>query len=132
MKFPILRSFRLENFKAVQDSRTVRFTPLTVLIGNKLIVIEEIENGLDPRTVNLIIEEIRNAVESGRTQLILTTHSPYLLDLLSLSQIVFVERVDERPTFKRPADKASLQEWAKKFAPGRLYTMGLLGGRADR
>ncbi|MEH2260553.1 hypothetical protein [Nostoc sp.] len=30
----MLESFRLKNFKAVQDSRTVNFTPLTVFIGN--------------------------------------------------------------------------------------------------
>jgi predicted ATPase len=91
-----------------------------------LIVIEEIENGLAPRTVNLIVEEIRNAVEDGKMQLILTTHSPYLLDLLSLSHIVLVERVNGQPTFTRPADRESLQEWAKEFAPGQLYTMELL------
>lgn len=33
-----------------------------------LIVIEEIENGLDPRTVHLIIDEIRRVVESGLSQ----------------------------------------------------------------
>ena len=35
MKYgPFLKSFRLENFKAVQKSGTIWFTPLTVLIGN--------------------------------------------------------------------------------------------------
>lgn len=88
-----------------------------------LIVIEEIENGLDPRTINLIVEEIRTLVESGRAQVILTTHSPYLLDLLHLSHIVLVERVDGQPTFTRPADQEALQEWARRFNPGQLYTM---------
>ena len=31
---PFLKTFKLENFKAVQNSGTVYFTPLTVLIGN--------------------------------------------------------------------------------------------------
>ena len=53
-----------------------------------LIVIEEIENGLDPRSVQLIVEEIRRVTESGRLQVILTSHSPYLLDLFDLSHIV--------------------------------------------
>ncbi|MCW3097151.1 MAG: hypothetical protein JWL77_2769 [Chthonomonadaceae bacterium] len=92
-----------------------------------LLVIEEIENGLDPRTINLIVEEMRNAVQGGKTQIILTTHSPYLLDLLTLSQIVVVER-DENgsPVFTRPGDDETLKEWTKKFAPGQLYTMGRL------
>ncbi len=92
-----------------------------------LLVIEEIENGLDPRTIHLIVEEIRSAVESGKTQIILTTHSPYLLDLLTLSQIVVVERDDAgSPVFTRPGNDAALQEWTQKFAPGQLYTMGRL------
>ncbi len=92
-----------------------------------LIVIEEIENGLDPRTIHLIVEEIRDVVESGRSQVIVTTHSPYLLDLLPLSSIVTVERTEDTgPIFSRPGDDPALENWASKFAPGKLYTMGNL------
>jgi predicted ATPase len=92
-----------------------------------LIVIEEIENGLDPRTIHLIVDEIRNVVESGLSQVILTTHSPYLLDLLPLCQIVLVERDPKgQPIFTRPADQKSLDTWAEQFTPGKLYTMGRL------
>jgi predicted ATPase len=90
-----------------------------------LLVVEEIENGLDPRTLHLVVEEIRAAITAGTTQVILTTHSPYLLDLLDLSHIVVVEREDGQPVFRRPDAKA-LNEWSKSFSPGRLYTMGRL------
>jgi predicted ATPase len=90
-----------------------------------LLVVEEIENGLDPRTLHLLVEEIRAAITFGTTQVVLTTHSPYLLDLLDLSQIVVVERSNGQPTFSRP-EKAALAAWAKSFSPGRLYTMGRL------
>src|SRR5947208_8275222 len=76
-----------------------------------LLVIEEVENGLDPRTLHLLVEEIRVAITGGITQVVLTTHSPYLLDLLDLSQIVVVEREDGLPTFRRP-DAKQLAEWA--------------------
>jgi predicted ATPase len=92
-----------------------------------VIIIEEIENGLDPRTVHLLVDEIRYFVESGRGQIIATTHSPYLLDLLKLSQIVMVERdASGSPVFSRPASQKSLKEWTQKFSPGKLYTMGKL------
>ena len=45
-----------------------------------LIVIEEIENSFDPRTLHFIVEEIRYVIEEGISQVIFTTHSPYLLD----------------------------------------------------
>lgn len=92
-----------------------------------VIIIEEIENGLDPRTIHLLVDEIRYFVESGRGQVVVTTHSPYLLDLLNLSQLVVVERnTSGSPVFTRPASQKSLEEWAQKFSPGKLYTMGKL------
>jgi len=90
-----------------------------------VLVIEEIENGFDPRTIHLVVEEIRAAITAGTTQVIITTHSPYLLDLLDLSHVVVVERVDGQSTFHRP-NEAELAEWSKSFSPGRLYTMGRL------
>ena len=95
-----------------------------------LVVIEEIENGLDPRTINLLIEEIKAANDEG-IQVIATTHSPYLLDSVPLESVVLVERVDGEPKFTRPADSEEVQRWAKEFTTGRLYTMSRLsGGRA--
>ena len=82
---------------------TLRIVALLALLRHpkppSLVVIEEIENGLDPRTIHLLVDEIRSAVESGRTQIILTTHSPYLLDLLNLSHIVLVDRVTASQPF---------------------------------
>ncbi|HRF97763.1 MAG TPA: ATP-binding protein, partial [Aggregatilineales bacterium] len=88
-----------------------------------VIFIEELENGLDPRTIQYIVEEIRRVIVLGKSQVVITTHSPYLLDLLDLSQIVVVEREGSETTFHRPADDESLQAWSKKFSPGQLYTM---------
>ena len=116
---------------------TLRFVGILALLRHPeppgLIIIEELENGLDPRTLTLIIDEIRNALDEGKTQIIATTHSPYLLDLLDLSQIVLVERVaGQQPTFIRPADDESLSEWSTKFSPGQLYTMDLLHPRKHK
>ena len=110
---------------------TLRLLALLALLRHPkpppLIVVEEIENGLDPRSIHLIVEEIRNAVLEGVTQVVLTTHSPYLLDLLTLDHLVLVERdAKGQPCFRRPGNDASLTQWAKDFAPGKLYTMGNL------
>ena len=112
---------------------TLRMVALLALLRHPnpppLIVVEEIENGLDPRSIHLIVEEIRNAVLTGSTQVILTTHSPYLLDLLTLQHLVVVERnAAGHPTFTRPGNSEKLRNWAGSFAPGKLYTMGNLNG----
>lgn len=122
------------NFKVpgwMLSSGTLRILALLALLRHPvpppLIVVEEIENGLDPRSIHLIVEEIRHAVLNGTTQVILTTHSPYLLDLFLLEHLVLVERdATGHPRFYRPADNANLQGWSQDFAPGKLYTMGTL------
>ena len=92
-----------------------------------LLFIEEIENGLDPRTIGMLVEEIRMAITSGHTQVIATTHSPYLLDQLLFEHVVVVERnAAGEPEFWRPEDEASLAAWSKDFSLGQIYTMGQL------
>lgn len=124
------------NFKVpgwLLSTGTLRIVALLALLRHPtpppLIVVEELENGLDPRTIHLIVEEIRNVVEHGISQVIVTTHSPYLLDLLALEDIVLVERINGEPTFTRPAQQAELEDWSRKFGPGRLYTMSRLSNR---
>ena len=125
-----------DNFKVpgwLLSTGTLRMLALLALLRHPnpppLIVVEEIENGLDPRSIHLIVEEIRNAVLSGATQVIITTHSPYLLDLLTLKHLVVVERdAQGHPRFTRPAGHDKLRTWAQEFAPGKLYTMGNLNG----
>jgi len=113
---------------------TLRLVALLALLRHprppSLLCVEEIENGLDPRTIQLVVNELVNAAESGHTQIIVTTHSPYLLDLVPLESLVLVERQPASPpTFDRPANHAEVQGWAESFMPGRLYTMGTLRNR---
>jgi predicted ATPase len=91
-----------------------------------IVIIEELENGLDPRSIHLIISEIRNFIENTGSQVIFTTHSPYLLDLMNLDEIIFAEKTDSTVNFIRPSSNKEIVEWAEKFTPGKLYTMSRL------
>jgi predicted ATPase len=91
-----------------------------------LLVVEEIENSLDPRTLALLMDEIRRAVRNRRTQIILTTHSPLLLDMVLLKHIVFVDRPgDKPPRFRRLDESKQVKEWAESFSTGQMLTTGL-------
>lgn len=110
----------------VLSTGTLKILALLAVLRNPvpspLIVIEEIENGLDPRAIHLLVSEIRNYLDNKKGQVVFTTHSPYLLDQLHISQLVFVDRKDQNVSFTRPADDKEVLEWSKKFAPGQLYT----------
>jgi len=97
-----------------------------------VLFIEELENGLDPRALGFLVEEIRDAISEGRTQVIATTHSPYLLDKLSLDHIITVDRESGcPPIFKKASDDPQLSDWSERFAPGSLYTMGMFREKGE-
>ena len=134
-RFRAGRDFSLPGW--VLSGGTLRLLALLAALrhpaGPSVLFIEELENGLDPRAIGFVIDEIRSAVQSGDKQVILTTHSPYLLDKLALEHIVAVERPDGGPpVFRRPAEEKELREWSAKFAPGSLYSMGLLRAKERR
>ena len=110
------------------SSGTLRLVALLAVLRHPdppaVLVVEELENGLAPRTIAVVLEAIRTAVDEQRTQVIVTTHSPHLLNLGLLEHIVFVGRnAKGEPEFRRPADDADLRRWAKRFDPGELYTI---------
>jgi predicted ATPase len=70
----------------VVSEGTLRVLGLLALSGAKeppaLIGFEEPENGIHPRRLKMIADLLRTRAMSGDTQLIVTTHSPILPDLL--------------------------------------------------
>ena len=123
------RNFRVPGW--LFSTGTLRVLAILALLRDPdpppVIFIEELENGLDPRTIGLLIEEIRRAMKSKRTQVIATTHSPYLLDQLLFEHVVVVERNEQgHPEFWRPEDERALDVWARDFSIGQIYTMGQL------
>ena len=122
-----------EDFKVpgwLLSTGTLKILALLAVFRNPnpspLIVVEEIENGLDPRSIHLVVDEMRRYIENKDCQVIITSHSPYLLDLLKLQEIIVVEKTDSKVIFTRPADNEELLTWAEKFNPGKLYTMSRL------
>ena len=55
------------------------------------LIFEEPENGIYPGALSLLADEFKAAAESGRGQVLLTTHSPRLLDHFEADQIRVVE-----------------------------------------
>jgi predicted ATPase len=114
----------------LMSSGSLRVLPLIATLLDPdpppVLFIEEVENGLDPRTVGLVVDLMRAAAQGGRTQVIATTHSPYLLDMLDLDDVLLCERGEKGPAFSWPASRKEMKAWRDKFMPGRLYTMNAL------
>ena len=84
----------------VLSEGTLRMLGLLALTGADevppLVGIEEPENGVHPRRIQLIAELLKTRSSLGPTQYIVTTHSPILPDLLSDDSLFAVRRIDRQ------------------------------------
>ncbi|MBI4580416.1 MAG: AAA family ATPase [Planctomycetes bacterium] len=104
----------------VVSEGTLRVLGLLALVGAKdrpaLLGFEEPENGIHPRRIQAVAELLRTYAEAGKTQLIVTTHSPILPDLLP-DQSLYVCRKSQGQTDITPF--ASWGELARASEIGR-------------
>jgi predicted ATPase len=89
----------------VLSEGTLRVLGLLALGGAKelstLVGFEEPENGVHPRRLALIAKLLRTRATTGNTQLIVTTHSPVLLDLIP-DEFLYVCRKEQGHTAIKP------------------------------
>ncbi|GLX96750.1 AAA family ATPase [Herbidospora sp. NBRC 101105] len=94
-----------------------------------LTCVEEIDHGLHPQALELLMERIREASE--KTQFIIATHSPALADRLKPEEIVICERGDDGSSLIPAVSTAKVEEIvrASEGLPlGELWFSGVLGG----
>ena len=89
----------------VLSEGTLRMLGLLALTGVEeppaLVGLEEPENGIHPRRIQLIAELLKTRKFLGQTQHILTTHSPILPDMLA-DDCLYVVRRQDRRTYIEP------------------------------
>ncbi|MCS7305591.1 MAG: AAA family ATPase [Thermoguttaceae bacterium] len=91
--------------------------------SKQTLVFEEPENGIYPAALELLANEFKAAPEAGRGQVLLTTHSPLLLDQFSAEHIRVVELVDLETRIGPLAEdqREALRE--QLLHPGELFTV---------
>jgi predicted ATPase len=101
--------------------------------GAPLFCAEEPENHLHPRLLETLMELLnqrQNELGAKAAQLILTTHSPYLIDRMGLDDLLIVEKREGATRCIRPASKVHLKELLEReeLGLGELWYSGALGG----
>jgi predicted ATPase len=93
-----------------------------------LVCIEEPDTGFHPDAIREIAELLINA--SAQTQLIITTHSPTLIDALGdqPEAVLVCERDFDSFTQFRRLDRSKLEEWLERYTLGELWQKGEIGG----
>lgn len=107
---------------------TRRITAILALLvrdpAPSLLCIEEIENGLDPLTVQAVLRHLQSAAHRG-TQVILTTHSPWVLDYIPIDSILQVRRIEGDTQYEHFASRPEIQSFDPSIPAGTRYVSEL-------
>ncbi|MDM8548699.1 AAA family ATPase [Desulfobacterales bacterium HSG2] len=86
---------------------------------------EEPENGIHPRAVETMVQSLSSVYG---TQVLLATHSPVLLSVVSpLSVLCFAKDEDGATDIVPGCDHPELEDWRGEENLGVLYAAGVLG-----
>lgn len=89
--------------------------------GNRRLLIEEPENGLHPRQLKIVADTIRSIAEDQGAQIVLTTHSPLLLNHFAAEEVLLVTRDQSGVHAQRMSDAKGLDDLASEMALGELW-----------
>lgn len=92
-----------------------------------LILLEEPENGVHPKRLKDVVDLLREITQGKHgdhaAQVILTTHSPHLLDYVDLDQdqVLVFRRCDDGSRTAEPADAERLKTFLDEFMLGEVW-----------
>lgn len=90
-----------------------------------MIIIDEPELGLHPAAIVILSELIQQA--ALRTQVIVATQSPALIDQFAIDDIIVVNRKEGASTFER-LNEADFSAWLESYSVGELWTKNVITG----
>jgi len=102
-------------------------------LGASLYCIEEPENYLHPYLLETLVDLLtQRQAELGEqsAQIIATTHSPYLVDKLSVDDLIVIEKLKGETRFRIPSSSQHLKELLARaeLGLGDLWYSGALSG----
>jgi predicted ATPase len=90
----------------------------------RFLLVEEPENGIHPRRLQDVLKILRDlATSQSQTQVILTTHSPYAVDLFAPEEVTLCQKqADGTVAVQRLSDSQTVREQLKVFTLGEIWT----------
>ena len=109
--------------KMVSDGFWKILTILTAIeLNPRIIVIDELENSLHPEAIEYIVDELKNS----KSIVIVTTHSPAVIDIIDPEDLILLEKDMEGKTIvKRIKNPEEIRKWLSEngitLSEGWLY-----------
>jgi AAA15 family ATPase/GTPase len=90
----------------------------------EVILMDDVERGLHPAAQQQLVRLLRKIQERHQVQLILSTHSPFLLDLCEPEEVRVFGRDAQGYTVARPlTDHKDAQKWRKLMRTGEFWSV---------
>jgi hypothetical protein len=118
---------RLIPASQISDGTILVLGYLAVLYSPKpprLLLIEEPENGIHTKLLRDVIDIMKKILqEQSHTQIVLTTHSPYAVDLFSPEEVTLcTKQEDGSVSLTRMSDSESVRNQISLFSLGEIWT----------
>lgn len=90
----------------------------------RILLIEEPENGVHPQRLGEVLDILKELVaEQGKTQVLLTTHSPYVVDKFRPEEVtICLKGADGAVSTHRLSESKSVREQIDIFQLGEIWT----------
>lgn len=125
--FEFIGSGELVSAAQVSDGVLLVLAYLTLLYLPKpprVLLVEEPENGIHPKRLQDVLKILRELVaEQSHTQVILTTHSPYVVDLFEPNEVTLCEKnADGSVSVQRLSESETVRQQINVFTLGEIWT----------
>ena len=124
--------FQLQNGRSIpaaqaSDGSLLVLAYLTLLYlpdPPRVILVEEPENGIHPKRLEEVLNILRHLIESQkRTQIVMTTHSPYLLDFFKPEEVTLCRKEPDGSVSVHPLGSSpDLRKQLDVFSLGEIWT----------
>ena len=110
---------------------TLRYILMMSILMNphtgKLIGMDEPEGRLHPDMINSLAEMLKSA--ATRSQVIVATHSPLLLNLFDIEDVLVFEKDKDNCSVVKQYYEEDFPEWEGEYLPGQMWLHGVIGGK---
>ena len=116
------------------SSGTLRFLAFLAALYSPeapaLVCFEEPENNIHPRALELLVDILQNS--SGKRQVIISTHSPYLLNLIEPDSVFVFDKKQAGTTITEAGTTKELTSLLRSVGLGEAWYAGSIGGVPTR
>lgn len=87
----------------------------------RILLMDDIDRGLHPKAQQSLIQQIKQVADAGGPQIVLSTHSPYILDELPPESVRVVRSDGGGTRVRALVDHPEWEEWKSSMIPGEFW-----------